>query len=441
MRALMNNISTTEFTTRRQSLTNYINDGIFILPGNTSFVRNHDVNFDFRQNSDFWYLTGFNEPNSIMVILFKPEIEYFLFVEPYDVHHHIWEGYRAGIDGAKNDFKADNAFPILELEKILPEMISEFNNIYYRVGSDKRIDSIVSSFYSTQLRQVTGKRGNYNINKNQNNGSVSIIDPVPFISELRMIKSENEIKLIDNAIDVTKKGFEHISTIVNQNMTEYDVQVELEYIFRKNGSRYNAYPSIVAGGDNACVLHYIDNNKTLSDADFLLIDAGAELDYYASDITRTFRLNSNIDSLRMEAYNIVKEAQKNAISAVKPGQTLRDIHIKALDVLIPGLKSLKLFDNSIDEILSDNLYTEFYMHGTSHWLGLDVHDSSPYSINKSEIKLKPGMIFTVEPGLYFSSRSKYSDFNKSLSGTGIRIEDDILVTEDGHRNMSEDIVY
>ena len=139
----MNNISNTEFTTRRQSLTNYINDGIFILPGITSFVRNHDVNFDFRQNSDFWYLTGFNEPNSIMVILFKPEIEYFLFVEPYDVHHHIWEGYRAGIDGAKNDFKADNAFPILELEKILPEMISEFNNIYYRVGSDKRIDSIV----------------------------------------------------------------------------------------------------------------------------------------------------------------------------------------------------------------------------------------------------------------------------------------------------------
>ena len=149
-----------------------------------------------------------------MVILFKPEIEYFLFVEPYDVHHHIWEGYRAGIDGAKNDFKADNAFPISELEKILPEMISEFNNIYYRVGSDKRIDSIVSSFYSTQLRQVTGKRGNYNINKNQNNGSVSIIDPIPFISELRMIKSENEIKLIDDAIDVTKKGFDHINCLL-----------------------------------------------------------------------------------------------------------------------------------------------------------------------------------------------------------------------------------
>ena len=441
MRGLMDKITQIEFSKRRANLKNYINKGAMIIPGNISYVRNHDVHFDFRQNSDFWYLTGFDEPNAVIVMLFKPEIEYILFVEPYDVHHHIWEGYRAGIDGAITDFKADKAYPISELNNILPELISEFDNIYYRVGSDSNIDDIITSFYSIQLRQVTGKRGNYNINKNTNHGAISIIDPIPFVSELRMIKSNNEIKLIDDAINISKQGFNYIHSIIDQTMTEYQVQTELEYIFRKNGSRYNAYPSIVAGGNNACVLHYIDNNQNLSDADFILIDAGAELDYYASDITRTYRVSSKVNALQTEAYNIVFEAQQTAINAVKPGVTLKDIHKAALDVLVSGLKSLKLLSGSNEEIISNNLYAEYYMHGTSHWLGLDVHDSSPYSINKMDIKLKPGMIFTVEPGLYFSERSDYTDFNKPLLGTGIRIEDDVLVTETGFRNMSKEIIY
>ena len=441
MRGLMDKITQIEFSKRRANLKNYINKGAMIIPGNVSYVRNHDVHFDFRQNSDFWYLTGFDEPNAVIVMLFKPEIEYILFVEPYDVHHHIWEGYRAGIDGAITDFKADKAYPISELNNILPELISEFDNIYYRVGSDSNIDDIITSFYSIQLRQVTGKRGNYNINKNINHGAISIIDPIPFVSELRMIKSNNEIKLIDDAINISKQGFNYIHSIIDQTMTEYQVQTELEYIFRKNGSRYNAYPSIVAGGNNACVLHYIDNNQNLSDADFILIDAGAELDYYASDITRTYRVSSKVNALQTEAYNIVFEAQQTAINAVKPGVTLKDIHKAALDVLVSGLKSLKLLSGSNEEIISNNLYAEYYMHGTSHWLGLDVHDSSPYSINKMDIKLKPGMIFTVEPGLYFSERSDYTDFNKPLLGTGIRIEDDVLVTETGFRNMSKEIIY
>ena len=437
----MDKITQIEFSKRRANLKNYINKGAMIIPGNISYIRNHDVHFDFRQNSDFWYLTGFDEPNAVIVMLFKPEIEYILFVEPYDVHHHIWEGYRAGIDGAITDFKADKAYPISELNNILPELISEFDNIYYRVGSDSNIDDIITSFYSIQLRQVTGKRGNYNINKNTNHGAISIIDPIPFVSELRMIKSNNEIKLIDDAINISKQGFNYIHSIIDQTMTEYQVQTELEYIFRKNGSRYNAYPSIVAGGNNACVLHYIDNNQNLSDADFILIDAGAELDYYASDITRTYRVSSKVNALQTEAYNIVFEAQQTAINAVKPGVTLKDIHRAALDVLVSGLKSLKLLSGSNEEIISNNLYAEYYMHGTSHWLGLDVHDSSPYSINKMDIKLKPGMIFTVEPGLYFSERSDYTDFNKPLLGTGIRIEDDVLVTETGFRNMSIEIIY
>ena len=441
MRGLMDKITQIEFSKRRANLKNYINKGAMIIPGNISYIRNHDVHFDFRQNSDFWYLTGFDEPNAVIVMLFKPEIEYILFVEPYDVHHHIWEGYRAGIDGAITDFKADKAYPISELNNILPELISEFDNIYYRVGSDSNIDDIITSFYSIQLRQVTGKRGNYNINKNTNHGAISIIDPIPFVSELRMIKSNNEIKLIDDAINISKQGFNYIHSIIDQTMTEYQVQTELEYIFRKNGSRYNAYPSIVAGGNNACVLHYIDNNQNLSDADFILIDAGAELDYYASDITRTYRVSSKVNALQTEAYNIVFEAQQTAINAVKPGVTLKDIHKPALDVLVSGLKSLKLLSGSNEEIISNNLYAEYYMHGTSHWLGLDVHDSSPYSINKMDIKLKPGMIFTVEPGLYFSERSDYTDFNKPLLGTGIRIEDDVLVTETGFRNMSKEIIY
>mgnify|MGYP003387049927 FL=1 len=437
----MINISQNEFSKRRNQLSKYIDNGILILPGNKSFVRNHDVNYDFRQNSDFWYLSGFNEPNSILIILFKPEIEYIMFVEPYDVHHHIWEGYRAGIEGAKNTFKANKSYPISEIQNILPEIMSEYDDIYYRIGSDDIVDEIITSFYSTQLRQVTGKRGNYNINSNLNHGSVSIIDPIPFISNLRMIKSENEIKLIDEAINITSKGFNHIHSTLDTSMTEYDVQVEIEYLFRKNGSRYNAYPSIVAGGKNACVLHYIDNNQNLNKADFLLIDAGAEFEYYASDITRTYKVSKDIHSLKLEAYNIVLDAQQNAIKSVRPGKTLKDIHKTALDILIDGLKDLKFLDASYQDIIENNLYSEYYMHGTSHWLGLDVHDSSPYTINKADVILEPGMIFTVEPGLYFSSRSSFTTHNKNLEGTGIRIEDNILVTKDGYRNMSDQIKY
>ena len=271
--------------------------------------------------------------------------------------------------------------------------------------------------------------------------STSIIDPIPFISHLRLYKSDNEIELIKNAINISKNGFEHILNILKPGINEYEIQTELEYQFRKNGSRYNAYPSIVASGENACVLHYINNNSFLNDDEFILIDAGAEYENYASDITRTYVISNNINPIKQSIYDIVFDAQQKAINSVKPGSTLSSIHKIALEVLIQGLIDIKILKGSIDEIIETDLYKEFYMHGTSHWLGLDVHDTSPYTINEKEIILEPGMIFTVEPGLYFSNRSSYSDKNQVLSGTGVRIEDDILVTENGHINLSTDISY
>ena len=434
-------INQKEYKIRRQKLSEFINEGVLILPGNISYIRNHDVEFDFRQNSDFWYLTGFNEPNAIMVITFNPSIEYILFVEPYDVNYHIWLGERAGIEGAINNFMADKAYPINEINNILPEIISEFSNIYYRNGSNSNIDSIINKYSNSNLRSVTGSRGNYNLKKSDVIESTNIIDPIPFISQLRLYKSDNEIELIKKAINISKIGFEHILNILKPGINEYEIQTELEYQFRKNGSRYNAYPSIVASGENACVLHYINNNSSLNNDEFILIDAGAEYENYASDITRTYPVNNTVNRMKQMVYDIVFDAQQNAINSIKPGVTLSDIHKTALKVLIQGLKDIKILKGSIDEIIEKGLYKEFYMHGTSHWLGLDVHDTSPYTLNQEDISLEPGMIFTVEPGLYFSNRSSYSDKNQVLSGTGIRIEDDILVTRNGYINLSTDISY
>ena len=436
-----NMISQEEYKLRRQKLSEFINEGVLILPGNTSYIRNHDVEFDFRQNSDFWYLTGFNEPNAVLVMIFNPAIEYILFVEPYDVNYHIWLGERAGIEGAINNFMADKSYPLSEINNIIPEIITEFNNIYYRNGSNSNIDSIINEYSNSNLRSVTGRRGNYNLRKNDVIQSTNIIDPIPFISQLRLYKSDNEIELIKNAINISKNGFEHILNILKPGINEYEIQTELEYQFRKNGSRYNAYPSIVASGENACVLHYINNNSFLNDDEFILIDAGAEYENYASDITRTYVVSDNINPIKQTIYDIVFDAQQKAINSVKPGSTLSSVHKIALEILVQGLIDIKILKGSIDEIIETDLYKEFYMHGTSHWLGLDVHDTSPYTINEKEIILEPGMIFTVEPGLYFSNRSRYSDKNQVLSGTGVRIEDDILVTENGHINLSTDISY
>ena len=436
-----NMISQEEYKLRRQKLSEFINEGVLILPGNTSYIRNHDVEFDFRQNSDFWYLTGFNEPNAVLVMIFNPAIEYILFVEPYDVNYHIWLGERAGIEGAINNFMADKSYPLSEINNIIPEIITEFNNIYYRNGSNSNIDSIINEYSNSNLRSVTGRRGNYNLRKNDVIQSTNIIDPIPFISQLRLYKSDNEIELIKNAINISKNGFEHILNILKPGINEYEIQTELEYQFRKNGSRYNAYPSIVASGGNACVLHYINNNSSLNDDEFILIDAGAEYENYASDITRTYIVSNNINPIKQTIYDIVFDAQQKAINSVKPGSTLSSVHKIALEILVQGLIDIKILKGSIDEIIETDLYKEFYMHGTSHWLGLDVHDTSPYTINEKEIILEPGMIFTVEPGLYFSNRSRYSDKNQVLSGTGVRIEDDILVTENGHINLSTDISY
>jgi Xaa-Pro aminopeptidase len=434
-------ITQAEYKIRRQKLSEFIKEGVLILPGNISYIRNHDVEFDFRQNSDFWYLTGFNEPNTIMVLTFNPSIEYILFVEPYDVNYHIWLGERTGIEGAINNFKADKAYPINEINNILPEIIAEFSNIYYRNGTNFNVDSIINKYSNSNLRSVTGTRGNYNLRKKDVIESTHIIDPIPFISQLRLYKSDNEIELIKNAINISKTGFEHTLNILKPGINEYEIQTELEYQFRKNGSRYNAYPAIIASGENACVLHYINNNSFLNDDEFILIDAGAEYENYASDITRTYMISNNINSLKKMIYDIVFDAQQKAINSVKPNTTLSKIHKIALEVLVQGLKDIKILKGSKDEIIERNLYKEFYMHGTSHWLGLDVHDTCPYTLNQKDILLEPGMIFTVEPGLYFTNRSRYSDKNQILSGTGVRIEDDILVTENGHINLSSDISY
>ncbi|CAI8038609.1 Xaa-Pro aminopeptidase [Geodia barretti] len=401
--------------------------GAIILTAGHDAARNNDVDHQYRQPSSFWYLTGFDEPDAVAVLRPGSHTPYTLFVRPYDPTFEIWVGYRAGVGGAVGALEANAAYSIDQLDSQLPKLLAEYDTIYYALGSDDRVDGIISAL--VQRRRGMAQRGAKPIRR--------IEDPTTQVDAMRQIKTNDEIALLQRAIDITAHGFDAAMRTAAPGVHEYEVQAALERPFRQLGSPRNGYPSIVAGGANACVLHYVRNRDALGPDDLLLIDAGAEYGFYTADVTRTWPVSGKFTAPQRAVYELTLEAQRKAIADVKPGAGFDDVHRTATRTLVQGLVDLGVMSGSVDGIMERQSYRDYYMHGTSHWLGLDVHDSGPYRDDRGQIRLRPGMVLTVEPGLYFGPQAKQAP--DIYRGIGIRIEDDVLVTEDGFRVLSEAI--
>ena len=421
-------IDTKEFKNRRKRLMDMIgSDSIAILPTASIIVRNRDVEFPFRPDSDFFYLTGYPEPEAVLVLIpDRKEGESILFCRERDEKMEAWHGRRSGLDGAISIYSVDDAFPIEDMDDILPGLIEGHERIFYNMGSDQNFDQRVLGW----VNQIRGKV------------RVGAIAPDEFISlnhflhEMRLYKSRYEIKLMRQAAKISAKA--HIRAMRNcrPGMYEYQLEGELISEFIQNGARYTAYPPIVGSGQNACILHYTNNNDKIIDGDLLLIDSGAEYQCYASDITRTFPVNGKFSDAQRDIYNLVLSAQTAALNEIKPGKHWNDPHDAAVRVLTEGMVGLGILEGDPDELIKNKDYAKYYMHRTGHWLGMDVHDVGDYKLDDEWRMLEAGMVMTVEPGLYLPANSK--DLSEHWQNIGVRIEDDVLVTKDGYDILSKD---
>ena len=398
--------------------------GIAILPTAPHQPRNGDVLFPFRADSDFYYLTQFPEPEAVMVLSpGRPEGEFILFCREKDPKRELWDGRREGVQGAVDNFGADQAFPIDELEATLPTLMENKDRVFTVVGRYPEFDTeIIHGLSQIRSRQRTGVHA-----------PGEIVDLGHLLHEMRLIKRRDELQLMRRAASITARAHVRAMQSTAPGRFEYQVQAELECEFRLGGSQWPAYPSIVAGGANACILHYTQNSCELRDGDLLLIDAGAEYDCYAADITRTFPVNGRFSGEQRAVYELVLAAQAAAITAVGPERPMIDYHEAAVRVLTEGLVDLGLLAGDPAELIETQAYRRFYMHRTGHWLGMDVHDVGDYKIDDQWRLLEPGMVLTVEPGLYIAAAE---DIPQRWHDIGIRIEDDILVTRSGNENLT-----
>ncbi|MFQ6030898.1 MAG: aminopeptidase P N-terminal domain-containing protein, partial [Dehalococcoidia bacterium] len=417
-------LASSHFAERRARLMQSLGNGAIILTAGHDQMRNNDVDHEFRQQSSFWYLTGFDEPDAVAVLRPGSDQPYALFVRPFDARFEIWVGFRVGVEGAQERLGADVAFSIEQLEEELPKLLAEVETVHYSLGSDEKVDKLVNDLVAQ--RRAGAQRGGTPL--------LSIMEPRPVIDRMRLIKSAEEIELMQQAIDISAQGFEAAMRSTAPGVYEYQVQTDMEAQFRRLGSPRNGYPSIVASGANACILHYIKNRAQMQEGDLLLIDAGAEWEFYTADVTRTWPVSGRFTPEQRAVYDIVLEAQRQAIAAVAPGTGMDQAHQVALKVLVQGLVDLGVLEGEVDSLIEDKVYSPYYMHGTSHWLGLDVHDAGQYRSGETPTELQEGMVFTVEPGLYFGTQAP--DSPEHLKGIGIRIEDDVLVTADGCRVLT-----
>jgi Xaa-Pro aminopeptidase len=414
-----------EYRQRREQLMAKIGSGTAIFCSAPGAIMHNDVEYAYRQNSDFFYLTGFNEASAVAVLApHHEEHKFVLFVRAKDPEKETWHGYRAGVEGAKELYGADEAYPINELGEKLPKYLEKADRIYYHFGRDRAFDQIVLSHWQ-QLMATYPKRGI---------GPTAIEDSNIILHPMRLLKSETELALMRKAADISVAAHNRALEFAKPGRYEYEIQAEIEHIFRLNGAT-PAYPSIVASGNNSCVLHYIENNCQMQENDLLLIDAGCACGYYNADITRTFPVSGKFTAEQKIIYDLVLQAQLQAISQVYPGNPYSKIHETAVRVLVEGLMDLKLLVGGTEEIIKEEKYKPFYMHRTGHWLGLDVHDAGVYQYGENPQLLQPGQVLTVEPGIYISPYIKpvegQPEIPEKWRGIGIRIEDDVLVTIEG----------
>jgi Xaa-Pro aminopeptidase len=417
-----------EFARRRQRLMRSLGkDTAAVFVSGHESVRNDDVEYPFRQDSTFFYLTGFPEPNAIAILRPGADTPYTLLVRPHDPLMAVWVGPRAGVEGAVERYGTDAAYPIEEAEKRLRELLDGATTVWFSLGDDSPVQRTITSIVAD--RRQMAQRGATPVE--------AVRDPQPLVDAMRLIKTPTEIRSLQRAIDVTGAGLEAAMRATRPGMHEYEVQSVLEQVYRAKGAVRDGFPTIAASGVNSCTLHYTDNRRQIQDRELMLLDTGAEWDLYSADVTRTYPANGRFSAPQRAVYDIVLEAQRKGIERARPGHTFHDVHDASLRTLIEGLIDLKALRGSVESIIERESYRHVYMHSTSHWLGLDVHDAGAYREGKKSVPLRPGMVLTVEPGLYFAPGAK--GVPKRLQGIGIRIEDDVLVTKDGHRNLSRRI--
>ncbi|MEG4988390.1 aminopeptidase P N-terminal domain-containing protein [Microcoleus sp. BR0-C5] len=420
----------TEYRQRREQLMAKIGSGTAIFRSAPAAVMHNDVEYAYRQDSDFFYLTGFNEAAAVAVLApHHEEHKFVLFVQPKDLEKETWHGYRAGVEGAKELYGADEAFPINELAEKLPKYLEKADRIYYHFGRDRTFNQTVLNHWQ-RLMATYPKRGT---------GPTAVEDSNIILHPMRLVKSETELALMRKAANISVAAHNRAQEFTKPGRYEYEIQAEIEHTFGLNGCT-PAYPSIVASGYNSCVLHYIENNRQMQENDLLLIDAGCACDYYNADITRTFPVSGKFTTEQQIIYDLVLQAQLQAISQVYPGNPYSKIHETAVRVLVEGLMDLKLLVGDIEEIIKEEKYKPFYMHRTGHWLGLDVHDVGVYQYGENPQFLQAGQVLTVEPGIYISPYIKpvegQPEVPEKWRGIGVRIEDDVLVTVDCHEVLT-----
>ena len=418
-----------EFKKRRKQLMQCIGMGNIALISSAGVrVRNRDVDYPFRQDSDFYYLTGFNEPDALAVFIpGRSQGEYILFCREFDEKKALWEGAHAGLEGAIKHYAADDSFPIDDIDDIVSGMLENKTKVFYPMGRDTDLDHSLQEW----IRHIRSQSRSGVV------APAELASIEPIVHEMRLFKSAAELKLMRYATQVSAQAHVKAMQLCVAGKYEYQVEADIVHHFMQSGLRNVAYPSIVAGGKNACTLHYTENSDKLKNGDLLLIDAGAECDHYAADITRTFPVSGKFSEPQALLYQLVLDAQFAAIEQIKPNVPWNAAHDASVEVLTKGLVKLGLLKGTVSKLIKNEKYKQFYMHRIGHWLGMDVHDVGDYKVNQEWRLLQAGMVLTVEPGLYIPENCKSVD--KKWRGIGIRIEDDVLVTKNGYEILTHEV--
>lgn len=419
-------ISQSDFAARRQQLMDQMApQSVAVIPSASEVSRNRDVEYPFRQDSDFYYLTGFNEPDALLLLIpGRSEGQVVIFCRDRDPEMEIWNGYRAGPEGVCNQYGADQAYPNAELDERMAGLLEGKARLYYSMGTSEALDGQVRDWLNSIRRKARL-------------GAVAPAEIVMLdhlLHEMRLFKSAAEIEVMREAGRISAEAHVRAMKACKSGMKEYQLEAEISHYFAMNGCRLPAYSSIVGGGDNACVLHYTENQDELKNGDLVLIDAGCELDYYAGDITRTFPVSGQFSPEQKAVYELVLKSQLACIEAIRPGVPWGYIHDLSVEILTQGLVDLGLLKGDLEGLIESGAYKAFYMHRIGHWLGMDVHDVGDYKIGGDWRSLEAGMVMTVEPGIYISPQNEHVD--EKWRGIGIRIEDDVLVTRDGYEILS-----
>ena len=411
--------TTTLFAERRARLAALMPpNSVALFPAAPIAPRNNDVDHEYRQDSDLYYLSGFAEPESLGLLKRDQEGHRFeLVVRPKDPEREIWDGRRAGVEGAVSDYGADDAHPSGELAKVIEKALAGRTTLVYALGAHPTVDPIILRLlaqFRTRKRKAPA-------------GPTTVLDTGPLVHEMRLFKSPEEIALMQKAADITAEAHTEAMRALKPEMNERQIQAVIEGTFRVLGSPRNGYPCIVAGGANATILHYNENNQPIPAGSLLLIDAGAERDYYTADVTRTFPADGRFTEAQREVYNVVLAAQLASIECTRPGRTVDEVHQASVRTLTAGMVEIGLMEGDVDTLIESDAYKRYFMHGTGHWLGMDVHDVGDYKTAGESRPLEPGMVMTIEPGLYIAEDDESAP--ERFRGIGIRIEDDVVVTE------------